>query len=285
MGITDKPMKSFLARYGPWAVVTGASSGIGEQFAKVLAGAGINLVVAARRIDRLNALAKSLVDRHKVQSICVQVDLSQDGCRERLSAACEGLEIGLVVNNAGSGFPGPFVSSNLEQQRALIRLNCVTPIEITHFFLPQMQARRRGGIIFVSSLMGFQGVPYMANYAASKGYLLNFGEALFHECRGTGVDVLVLAPGATKTPGRLLHPVDYAKLPISWMSVEQVVDVALRKLGRKGLAIPGARNHLAACLSGGLWSRGVVQGFMTKLAQTALPAEVTKPPSASAKED
>jgi short-subunit dehydrogenase len=130
----------------------------------------------------------------------------------------------------------------------------------------------RGGIILVSSLMGFQGVPYMANYSATKGFLLNFGESLYHECKGTGVDVLVLAPGATDTPGKHLHAVDYSKLPISWMTAEDVVGVALRKLGRKAFVIPGLRNHLMACLSGGLWSRGLVQGLMKRLAQLALPA-------------
>lgn len=269
-----KPMKDFRDRYGPWAVVTGASSGIGAQFAKELAAVGINLVLVARRIERLNELKQELVHRHGVEVITLKVDLSQDGCREPLIVACKPLEIGLVVNNAGTGVPGPFRSSDLQTEKELIRLNCITPVELTRHFLPQMQARGKGGIIFVSSLMGFQGVPYMANYAATKGYLLNFGESLYHECKGSGVDVLVLAPGATDTPGRDLHRVDYSKLPISWMTAEKVVRVSLKKLGKKALVIPGFRNHLIACLSGGLWSRGLVQGFMSRLAQRMLPAEV-----------
>ena len=264
-------MNDLHTRYGDWALVTGASSGIGAVFAQKLAGAGMNLVLAARRIELLNELRCQLTNRHRVEIVCVQVDLSQDGCVETLAEACADFDVGLVVNNAGSGVPGPFSSSDIRRERELIRLNCVTPIEITHHFLPRMQAKRRGGIIFVSSLMGFQGVPYMANYSATKGYLLNFGESLYHECKETGVDVLVLAPGATETPGKYLHDVDYSKLPLSWMSAEVVVDAALKKIGKKAFVIPGLRNHLTACLSGGLWSRGLVQGLMKKLARLVLP--------------
>ncbi len=241
------------------------------MFAQKLAAAGMNLVVVARRIELLNDLREQLTSECGVQVRCVQVDLSQDDCLSRVIEACGDLDIGLVVNNAGSGVPGSFVQSDIEVEKQLIRLNCITPVEITHHFLPSMLARKKGAIIFVSSLMGFQGVPYMANYSATKGYLLNFGEALYHEYKEAGVDVLVMAPGATETPGKYLHPVDYSKLPISWMSTEKVVDTALKSLGRKAFVIPGMRNHLTACLSGGLWSRGMVQAVMKKLAQTVLP--------------
>jgi uncharacterized protein len=265
-------MTDLRARYGEWAVVTGASSGMGATFARKLAGARMNVVLSARRIDRLNELSRQLADQHGVATRCVQVDLSQDGCVERLIDACLDLDVGLVVNNAGTGTPGLFHRSDMQREKSLIRLNCVTPVEITRHFLPDMLAQRRGGIVLVSSLMGFQGVPYMANYSATKGYLLNFGESLYHECKGSGVDILVLAPGATETPGKYLHPVDYSNLPVSWMSADAVVEAALRALGRKAFVIPGLRNHLMACMSGGLWTRGWVQGVMAKLARRVLPA-------------
>lgn len=252
-------------------MVTGASSGIGAEFAGKLAAAGMNLVLVARRAELLDEVRQQLVGKHGVAILCVHIDLSLDGCLEPLIRACGELDIGLVVNNAGSGTPGPFAECDVEREKALIRLNCVTPLEITRYFLPRMQAKKRGGMILVASLMGFQGVPYMANYSATKGYLLNFGEALYHECKGSGVDVLVLAPGATETPGKYLHAVDYAKLPIPWMAAGAVVDAALANLGKKPFVIPGRRNHLMACLSGGLWSRGWVQGVMRKLAQRVLP--------------
>ncbi len=269
-------MKEFRDQYGPWAAVTGASSGIGYCFACALAVRGVNPVLVARNITRLEALKEELAARHQVEAIALAIDLSREDCLEPLVASCKDLDIGLVVNNAGTGFPGPFSSSSLQREGDVIRLNCIAPMEITRRFLPRMQARGKGGLIFVSSLMGFQGVPYMANYSATKGYVLNFGESLYQECKGTGVDVLVVAPGATDTPGKDLHEIDYSELPISWMSAEKVVDVALKSLGKRPLVIPGFRNHLMACLSGGLWTRGLVQGFMKRLRKAAIPS--AKPP-------
>ena len=265
-------MSGLRERYGEWALVTGASSGIGAMFAQKLAAAGLNLVVAARRIDLLLELKVRLTREHGVEVRCLQVDLAKDGCIRSVTEACDGISIGMVINNAGSGVPGAFCNSDIEEEKRLIRLNCIPPVEITRQFLPSMLSRRRGAVVLVSSLMGFQGVPYMANYSATKGYLLNFGEALHHECKDEGVDILVLAQGATETPGKYLHPVDYSKLPITWMSAEKVVDAALKSLGRKAFVVPGLRNHLTACLSGGLWSRGLVQGVMKRLAKAALPA-------------
>jgi uncharacterized protein len=266
-------MHNLRERYGDWALVTGASSGIGRVFAEKLAAYGMNLVIAARRIGVLDDLGERLTRDHGVQVRCVQVDLAEDDCLKHIVEACGDIRVGMVVNNAGSGVPNAFSQSDFEIEKGLIRLNCVSPAEITRHFLPGMLARRKGAILFVSSLMGFQGVPYMANYSATKGYLLNFGEALHHECRDQGVDILVLAPGATETPGKYLHPVDYSKLPITWMSAGEVVDAALKSIGKKAFVIPGARNHLTACLSGGLWSRGLVQGVMKRLARIALPLD------------
>ena len=181
-------MSGLRERYGEWALVTGASSGIGAMFAQKLAAAGLNLVVAARRIDLLLELKVRLTREHGVEVRCLQVDLAQDGCIRSMTEACDGISIGMVINNAGSGVPGAFCKSDIEEEKRLIRLNCITPVEITRHFLPSMLSRRRGAVVLVSSLMGFQGVPYMANYSATKGYLLNFGEALHHECKDAGRD-------------------------------------------------------------------------------------------------
>lgn len=258
-------------RYGEWALVTGASSGIGRGFAHKLAAEGMNLVMVARRIELLNELREELIRAHGVEVRCLQVDLSKDDNLDRVAEGCADLEIGMIIHSAGSGAPGSFSKCDIQNEKDYIHLNCIAPVEITSHFLSKMLDRKKGSILFVSSLMGFQGVPYMANYSASKGYLLNFGEALHHECKDAGVDVLVVAPGATETPGKYLHEVDYSKLPISWMSVEEVVDAALKSLGKKIFVIPGIRNHFTACLSGGLWSRGFVQGMMKRLAKIALP--------------
>ena len=241
------------------------------MFVKKLAAAGMNPVIAARRIGLLDDLRERLTSEYGAQVRCLQVDLSQDDFLKRWIEVCGDIEVGMLINNAGSGVPGLFSQSDIELEKGLIRLNCIAPVEISHHFLPRMLARRKGAIIFFSSLMGFQGVPYMANYSATKGYLLNFGESHHHECKDAGVDILVLAQGAKETPGKYLYPVDYSKLPITWMSAEEVVDAALKSINRKAFVIPGLRNHLTACLSGGLWSRGLVQGIMKRMARIALP--------------
>ncbi len=155
-------MHNLKARYGDWAVVTGGSSGIGEKFAEKLAGAGMNLILAARRIAPLNDLADRLASQYGVEIVARAIDLSRDGCTDLLANACEGHDIGLVISNAGTGVPGRFSTGDLQCERDVIRLNCITPLEIAHHFLPSMQERKNGAIVFVSSLMGFQGVPYMA---------------------------------------------------------------------------------------------------------------------------
>src|SRR5690606_8844449 len=192
--------------------------------------------------------------------------------------SCSEIQLGLIIHNAGSGVPGEFSESDLDEEKRLLQPNCLAPLTLTRRLLPNLISKQKGGVIFVSSLMGFQGVPFMAHYSATKSYLLTLGEALHHECRPHGVDVLVLAPGATDTPGKDLHPVDYEKLPIRWMPPERVVDSALQALAkRRAFVIPGWRNHFTACLSGGLWSRGFVQKIMSRLAKTALPQK--KPPT------
>ena len=261
----------FFSNYGSRALVTGASSGIGEVFSRRLAELGFDLLLTARRMDRLEALAEELRSRHRVDVRCVPADLTEDAGIARLTDAAAGQEFGLIVLNAGSGNPGALVECDLEEEKRILRLNCQAPLELTRILLPDMIARGRGGVIMLSSLMGFQGVPYMANYSATKGYLLNLGEALHHECQGTGVDVLVVAPGATRTPGANLHPVDYDKLPLPWMSPEAVVEASLKALPHKAFVIPGRRNHLTACLSGGLWSRGLIQSIMRRVAKAVLP--------------
>ena len=248
-------MSDLLNSYGKWALVTGASSGIGEEFARQLAGQGFQLVLVARRLERLESLADELTSEYQVEIRCLGIDLASENCVEEVCAGCKGLEIGLIINNAGSGIPGGFSECDSSREEELLRLNCLTPMALTRKFLPCFIEQGRGGVIFVSSLMGFQGVPYMANYSATKGYLLNFGEALHHECRDQGVDILVLAPGATDTPGKDLHPVDYSKLPIQWMASEKVVKAALNGLSkRRSLVIPGL---LGNCF----WREGVEAAF------------------------
>lgn len=259
-------------RYGPVALITGASSGIGRVFADKLAEAGLDLVICARREELLRQVAVEVTARHGSRVETVAADVATPEGIERVLRACGDVEIGLVVSNAGTGWPGRFGDASVEQEQRLIQLHCQSPMRLAHHFLPGMRARGRGGLLFVSSMMGLHGVPFMASYAATKAYLLSFGEALHHECRDHGVDVLVLAPGATDTPGKDLHDVDYERLPVSFMSAEEVVAQALSGLGRKPLLIPGLKNRLTACLTSGLCLRGLTQRVMRRLAHRAIPA-------------
>ncbi len=254
-------------------MVTGASSGIGEAFARRLAAEGLSLVLVARREELLLRLADDLRAAHGVEVRAVARELSTDDAVTKLTQAVGDLDIGLVVSNAGTGIPGAFVRSGQQEERAIIRLNVTTPMELARAFGARFAERKAGGLVIVSSAMAFQGTPYMANYAATKAYALVLGESLHEEWKASGVDVLVVAPGATDTPGKDLFPIDYKKLPIKWMQPELVVESALASLGRRPVVVPGARNHLVACLGSGLWTRSRVAALLGEFARRAIPAE------------
>ena len=180
--------------YGPWALVTGASSGIGEEFARQVAANGINVVLVARREDRLKEVAAELQARYHVQARVVAVDLGRDGILGTVAAATDDLDIGLVVSNAGDGQPGPFISLPRERLREIVQLNVITHLDLAHHFGRRLAERGRGGLVLVSAVAAAGGLPYMANDSATKAYPLNLGEALHVELREAGVHVTVLVP-------------------------------------------------------------------------------------------
>ena len=249
-------MKDYKTQYGPWALVTGASSGIGQEFARQLAATGLNLVLTARRIERLNEMGENLKKAYSIEVRTVQADLSKPDSVEILAKATEGLEIGLLVNSAGVETHGAFLKNDRQQERNLIQLNAITPMELAHHFGLKMAGRKRGGIIFVSSTLAYQAVPFFANYAASKAYIATFGEALNYELKKQGVDVTVLSPCLTNTEMYAkMDGVEWSKMPVGLMEVEPVVTTALAALGKKYSVIPGGRNNFMAFLSKRLMSR------------------------------
>src|ERR687891_1587061 len=189
-----------IASYGPWAVVTGASSGIGKAFADHLATAGLNLVLAARSTGKLDALGQALADTHGISSRAVTVDLSDPAGAMALLAATDDLDIGLLVSNAGSARPGPLLDQPLDDLHRRFILNAVTHLDLVHAFAGRFVARGRGGIVLTSALAAMQGLPNMAHDSAAKAYVLNLGEALHHELAPAGVDVTVMLPGSVETP-------------------------------------------------------------------------------------
>lgn len=178
-------------------VITGASAGIGAEFARQLAARGANLVLVARSAGRLQALARSLADAHGVRVEAVAEDLSRPGAARRVRQAIS-RPVDVLINNAGFGTYGGFAELPLERQREELDLNIGALVELTHVFLPDLE-RAKGGVIQVSSTAAFQPVPFMAVYAASKAFVLSFSEALWGEYRDRGVRVLALCPGATAT--------------------------------------------------------------------------------------
>lgn len=263
-----------MPRYGEYALITGASSGIGAEFAAQLAAAGYHLVLVARRKDRLDALAQRLRDRHAVAVDVLDMDLAADDAVADLARRTTSHDIGLVVASAGMVTAGPFLTNPLDAELALLRLNLTVPMEIAHTYGQRFAARQRGALILVSSGVAFAPVPYTANYAAAKAYLASLGQALHYEYKRAGVDVLTLAPGPTRTEGvDNAEGIDFSKLPMPLMPTDRVVHAALRALGRKPLVIPGALNKISDVVGKYLTPRRVQTAMFGRLVSRALDTQ------------
>jgi len=186
---------------GKWALVTGASAGIGVALAEQLAAAGANLVLTARRADRLEALAARLRSEYGVEARTIAADLADPAMPRHLLAATEesGLAIDILVNNAGFGYYGEFTKGDAAWQRQMVDVNCAAVVHLTNLFLPKMIERRRGYVMIVASTASYQPVGYMATYAATKVFDRFLAEALAHEVDGYGVKVSALCPGPTES--------------------------------------------------------------------------------------
>lgn len=184
-----------------WALITGASSGIGKCYAQFLAATGRNLVLTARRADALAALGRSLESAHGIRTLSVPKDLSVPTSAAEIyrEVTAQGIEVDLLINNAGFGEYGLIHEVSLESNQRMIQLNVVALAALTQSFLEPMVTRKRGTIINVASTAAFQPLPYMATYAATKAFVLSFTEALWAEYRHRGVRVLAVCPGATDT--------------------------------------------------------------------------------------
>jgi short-subunit dehydrogenase len=253
----------FRVRYGPWALVTGASAGIGAEFARQLAGKGLNLILVARRAELLGALAAELARTHGVEVRTVAVDLSDHDFLDTIREAVAGLDVGLLVNNAGTAVGGGFLDSDLEQQRRSVELNVVASLALAHEFGRNMRTRGRGGIIFLSSPMAHQGVANWANFAATKSYDLTLADGLAYELAPQGIDVLTVLPGPTLTEGALNMGAQPGKGPMKYTPPDGVVAETLASLGTRSTVVPGRMNRLTSALMKGL-SRSARTKLWTK---------------------
>jgi len=234
---TTRWQRELRERYGPWAVVTGASDGIGRSTATLLAEAGVHVVLVARRSEVLDALASDLRASHGVDTQVVAADLTTPSGVDAVLDRTRGLDVGLFVAAAGFGTTGPFIDSNLDDELAMVDVNCRAVVGLTHGFARRLADRGAGGIVLFGSLVGFQGVPQTANYAATKAFVQSFAEGLRLELKPVGVEVLATAPGPTRS-GFAAH----ASMTMSSAAdVDVVARSTLRSLGRRSSTVrPGA---------------------------------------------
>lgn len=221
--------------FGPIALITGASDGIGRAFAKALAVQGFDLVLVARRETVLQALATELAQTHGIKAEVIAADLSDPVEVARVLSGTEGLPIGLLVAAAGFGSIGPFLSQDPETEVNMVDVNCRSVIALTHGFAARMAKAGTGGIVLFGSIVGFQGVPGSATYSATKGFVQGFAEALAVELRPMGISVLSVAPGPVGTgfAARARMRMNVAEAP------DTVARVALAALPGGGTVRPG----------------------------------------------
>lgn len=222
-------------RYGSWAVVTGASDGIGREMAKCLAKAGLNLVLVARRRAMLEQLADALTAAYGIQTCVIDADLAQHTALETIFAATDALDVGLLVACAGFGTSGALINASPDQELNMIDVNCRAVLAMSQAYGKRFAQRGRGGIILMSSLVAFQGVPGAANYAATKAYVQSLAEGLRLELAPLGVDVIASAPGPIYS-GFAAR----AKMQMSLaLKPEDVAQATLNALGRRTTVRPG----------------------------------------------
>jgi short-subunit dehydrogenase len=258
----------FFIKYGPWAMVVGASKGIGAAFACALASRGLNLVLIARNKKDLTAFAKQVRETYKVQVLPRVMDLSRETGAEALAREITRRETGLLIYNAAASPGGEFLSMGVRDHLKVLSTNCRGPLLSVIAAAQLMKKRGRGGIILMSSLSGIQGGPYLAHYAASKAYTAILAEGLWYELKPFKVDVLACLAGATDTPGYRGSLVDGKPRPgVPVMKPEKVARIALAALGKKPSVVTGRMNRFFSF---------ILTRFMTRKARVRIMASAVK---------
>lgn len=240
--------KGFKDTYGPWALITGGTEGIGLCFARELAEQGVNIALAARREAVLAHIADGLETDYGIETRWISADLSRSDGAASIIAACDGLAVSLVIHNAGATHGAKaFLDQTCESAEALMTLNCLTPLRLCHHFGQAMKARGAGGLIMMNSLACLAGASAITPYSAAKAYLMRLSEGLWHEFKPYGVDVLTVLAGATRTPA-MVKSIPGFESDDSLMAPEQVAQEALAFLGRGPVCVPGGNKEAAAFL-------------------------------------
>jgi short-subunit dehydrogenase len=253
--------ETFASKYGPWAVVAGASEGLGAAFAEALAARGVNLCLVARRTELLERLAERLRASRGIDVRIAACDLARPDLADTLEQITSNLEIGLGIYNAAYAPVGAFAEQKLENLLRIIDVNVRGPVVFARTLAPKMAERGRGGLILMSSLAGLQGAPRIAAYAASKAFNSILGEGLWAELKPKGVDVVVACAGAIRTPG-------YAKTvkrdAAGVMDARAVAEETLNGLGRGPVVVPGRFNRFARFMMSRVLSRRAAISAMAR---------------------
>jgi len=259
---------SFSTRYGPWALITGASRGLGAEFARQCAERGLNTILVATNADLLKAQADAIKKDYGVEVKTIVLDLSREDILQEITPITDSLEIGLLVNNAGLSKVRPFLDDTLDQLVKQLHVNARAGLILAYHFGRKMAERRRGGIIFLSSGSAMHGTAYCANYAGTKAYNLIIAETLWYELGRYGVDVLGFMAGSTKTPGWDASEPKTGRF-MKVMDVKSTVAEALKALGKRPSLIAGRSNRLGYFFLGKIVSRArairMVSGLMDKM--------------------
>ena len=240
--MTQDGFDAFRGRYGPWALIAGASEGLGAEFAAQLAARGLNVVLIARREEPLNTLSAQLKSTHAVEVRALPLDLAREDIGHVVSEATGDIEIGLLVYNAALSMIGPYLEIPLEDHLRELAVNCRAPMTLAYLLGLPMLKRGHGGILLMSSLGGAQGSALIVNYTATKAYNRLLAEGLWDELREHGVDVLAPCPPAVQTPGYLASA---PRGPMAAMTPQAVVRESLAALGKGPALIPGWNWRLA----------------------------------------
>jgi|WetSurMetagenome_2_1015567.scaffolds.fasta_scaffold02000_8 uncharacterized protein len=234
-------------KYGTTALIAGASEGIGASFAELLASQGIGLVLVARRREPLQKFAGNLKDRFGVNADYIACDLSEEGALDRIIEGLAGKEPDILVYNAALSKIGPFLANDPAEHLKMARVNMTTMLGMVHHFGGRMVQRRRGAVILMTSLAGFQGSGYLSVYAATKAFVRILAESLWYEWKGSNVDVIACCAGATSTPGYISSKPGKAGIfAPRVLAPEEVAAECLKHLGKKPSFITGRANRMAS---------------------------------------
>jgi uncharacterized protein len=267
--------RSLKEKYGPTALVAGASEGIGAAFATCLAEEGMDLVLIARREDPLKQFAASLEKRYAIRTICISCDLSSENATRQIEETLNGIEINLLVYNAALSYIGPFIKNSAENHGQMAQANMLTPLNMIHTFGGKMLAGRRGGIVLMTSLAGFQGSGFLSMYAATKAFNRIMAESLWYEWKDCGVDVIACCAGATSTLNFIeTRPEKTSFLAPRVQTPQEVAKECLERIGNQPSFIAGRGNRIATFFMQKIFSRKKAITIMGDTTRKMYPRQV-----------